>query len=147
MANERQAGDYAGDIAPDEAWEKMREGAVLVDVRTRPEWTFVGTVAPEPDMPAPVGLEWQSYPAMQVDGDFARKLAGEIEAQGGDRDTPLVFLCRSGVRSLAAARAMSAAGYAESYNIAGGFEGDPDGEGHRGRVNGWKAAGLPWRQG
>lgn len=139
--------DYAGDISPDEAWNLMKDGAVLVDVRTRPEWTFVGTVEPEAGMAEPIGREWQVYPAMQVDPGFADTLAAQVEAQGGTADTPLVFLCRSGVRSLAAARAMSAAGHPNSYNIAGGFEGDPDGEGHRGRVNGWKAAGLPWRQG
>lgn len=139
--------DYAGDISPEDAWAKMKDGAVLVDVRTRPEWTFVGTVEPDDDMPDPVGLEWQVYPSMQVDADFASKLDAQVRARGGSSDTPLVFLCRSGVRSLAAARAMTQAGYPNTYNIVGGFEGNPDGEGHRGRVNGWKADGLPWKQG
>lgn len=147
MAGAERTGDYAGDVAPADAWTMMKDGAVLVDVRTRPEWTFVGTVAPEAGMADPVGLEWQVFPAMQVDADFATKLSQQVEARGGSKETPLVFLCRSGVRSLAAAKAMSGAGHPNSYNIAGGFEGDPDGEGHRGRVNGWKAAGLPWRQG
>ena len=139
--------DYAGDISPAEAWEKMKEGALLVDVRSRPEWTFVGTVQPEEGMAEPIGLEWQVYPAMQVDPGFPGKLVGQVEGQGAGHETPLLFLCRSGVRSLAAARAMAANGFPNSYNIAGGFEGNPDGEGHRGRVNGWKAEGLPWRQG
>jgi len=58
----------------------------------------------------------------------------------------LLFLCRSGVRSRAAAIAMTAAGYSRAYNIAQGFEGDPDAERHRGNKNGWKASGLPWKQ-
>jgi len=64
-----------------------------------------------------------------------------------DKETPLLLICRSGVRSLYAAEALTAAGYKECYNIAGGFEGDKNPQGHRGGVNGWKVAGLPWKQG
>ena len=141
------AEDYAGDVSPDEAWTMMRDGALLVDVRTRPEWNFVGTVAPEGGMREPALVEWQVYPAMQVDPDFVSHAKAAVKAVGGDAATPLVFLCRSGVRSLAAAKAMSAAGHANSYNIAGGFEGHHDEDRHRGRVDGWKASGLPWVQG
>ena len=125
----------------------MEQGAVLVDVRSRPEWTFVGTVEAGEAMQPPIGLEWQVYPTMQVDPDFTSKLRAQIEARDGTSETALVFLCRSGVRSLAAARAMSAVGHHNSYNISGGFEGDKDAQGHRGCVNGWKVAGLPWVQG
>ena len=150
--------DYAGDIEPKEAWRLMREGALLVDVRTPAEWSFVGTVdhtgTPEAEDAGaghveqePVLLPWQDYPSMSVNTAFADQLEVELARRGLGPDTPLAFLCRSGVRSLAAARAMTARGYSRSYNIAGGFEGDRDTYGHRGRVNGWKVAGLPWRQG
>ena len=135
---------YAGDISPKEAWEILNREpkAVLVDVRTRPEWTFVGV----PDLgkagKEPVLIEWQAYPTMQVNPDFVQQVA----AAGADKDAPVLFLCRSGQRSRAAAIAMTAAGFKKSYNIANGFEGGHDPEGHRGRAAGWKADGLPWGQ-
>lgn len=140
--------DYGGDVSVEECWSSLGsdEGATLIDVRTRAEWTFVGVPHLEPSMKPLVGVEWQSFPAMQVDDRFAERLAGELDALGVTKESKLYFLCRSGVRSLAAARVMTAQGYSLSYNVAGGFEGDPDDQGHRGKRNGWKASGLPWKQ-
>ncbi|MEQ9328505.1 MAG: rhodanese-like domain-containing protein [Rhodospirillales bacterium] len=135
---------YAGDLNPKEAWEMLseEENAVLIDVRTMPEWAFVGM----PDISAlgkqPVRLSWQAFPTMDIDEDFTAKLAGAAP----DKNQPLLFICRSGARSAHAAMAMTADGYTRCYNVAGGFEGDPDMNRHRGQVNGWKAAGLPWAQ-
>lgn len=140
--------DYAGDVSATEAWTILEHEpkAQLIDVRTAAEWSFVGF----PDL-AELGretllVEWQSFPAMTVNPDFATAAAAAVRKAGADQGTPLLFLCRSGARSRAAAIAMTAAGYAKAYNVAGGFEGDLDGERHRGRCNGWKASGLPWRQ-
>ena len=136
--------DYAGDISPRQAWEMLKSDpkAVLVDVRTPPEWAYVG----QPDLAGvgkqPINLQWQVFPAMNVNPDFAKSL----KAQGIAPDSKLLFLCRSGVRSLAAAQLMAAEGFAESYNIAGGFEGPHDANRHRGTTAGWKAEGLPWSQ-
>lgn len=136
---------YAGDVSPSEAWSGLAKEprAVLVDVRTQPEWAFVGV----PDLR---GLSkkagficWQVYPQMQVDPDFVAKVA---QLAGEDKSAPIYFLCRSGARSRAAAIAVTAAGYSHCYNVAGGFEGDVDAEGHRGKTNGWKASNLPWVQ-
>ena len=136
---------YAGDMSPKEAWELLvkEPGAQLVDVRTQPEWSFVGV----PDL-ASVGrktvlLSWQVYPQMAVDPDFAIKLKAKLPR---DVAAPLLFLCRSGARSRAAAQAITAAGYTRCYNVAGGFEGDKDSASHRGRIGGWKAENLPWVQ-
>lgn len=135
---------YAGDLRPTEAWEllKSEPTAQLFDVRTRPEWDFVGV----PDLSSigkrPVLVSWQVYPAMQANAVFA----AEVIAGAPSPDAPLLFLCRSGARSRAAAEAMTAAGYRRCYNVADGFEGAPDVEGHRGSRAGWKAAGLPWAQ-
>jgi rhodanese-related sulfurtransferase len=135
---------YAGDLKPTEAWKLLTEdkSAQLVDVRTRPEWMFVGL----PDLSSvdrrPVLQSWQVFPAMEVDGNFV----AEISRQIPDRDAPIVFICRSGGRSRAAASAVAAAGYRRCYNLAGGFEGNPDAQRHRGKTDGWKAAGLPWIQ-
>jgi len=87
-------------------------------------------------------LPWQLFPSMQVNADFT----DQLRAAGLTPEHRLYFLCRSGGRSLAAAQAAQRAGFPHAYNIADGFEGPVDGEGHRGAVAGWKADGLPWRQ-
>ncbi len=133
--------DHAGDISPEQAMDvlKTEPGAVLIDVRTGPEWENVGV----PDLASvkgePVFLEWLSYPAMSPNAAFAATLEAELKRRGAEADTPLLFLCRSGARSAAAARAMTSLGFGRSHNVAGGFEGSP-GQG----LPGWKAIGLPW---
>lgn len=138
------ADGYAGDRSPEETFEALKgDGkAVLVDVRTVPEWQFVGV----PDLAAigkdVIFIEWQAYPAMQVNGGFVKS----VVARGIGKDQPVYLLCRSGVRSKAAAIALTAAGFETCYNVASGFEGGLDDKAHRGSVGGWKHAGLPWRQ-
>jgi rhodanese-related sulfurtransferase len=139
---------YAGDVNPEQAWETLERNpkAQLVDVRTMAEWTFVGT----PDLSG-LGrdihrIQWQLFPEMSRNEDFVRIVAERLQEAGADPDTPVLFLCRSGGRSRAAAMAMTAIGYRRALNVAGGFEGDVDQAGRRGTVNGWKAAKLPWRQ-
>jgi rhodanese-related sulfurtransferase len=129
---------YAGALLPAEAYALMKSvpGARLVDVRTRPEWDFVGKV------PGSLMIEWQSYPTSQPNPSFVEELA----AQAGKSDI-LMFLCRSGARSHAAASAASNLGYSKSYNVLQGFEGDKDANGHRASVGGWQFSGLPWVQG
>ena len=140
--------EYAGDIDAAKAWEILTGDpkAQLVDVRTMAEWNFVGL----PDLSS-LGrrvhcVEWQSFPSMAPNPDFVQATEGAVSSAGAAKDTPLLFLCRSGARSRAAAMAMTRAGYTKSFNIAGGFEGDLDAERHRGHSNGWKATRLPWKQ-
>jgi rhodanese-related sulfurtransferase len=120
--------------------------AVLVDVRTQPEWAFVGV----PDLSGldktPIFQEWQAYPAMRQNPDFASRLTAALDARAAERSTPVLFLCRSGARSRAAALAMTALGWSRCYNIADGFEGGLDDKRRRGSAEGWKARGLPWTQ-
>ena len=132
------------DISPRAAWQELSSdtGAMLVDVRTDAEWNFVGV----PDL-APIGkqvamIPWQLYPTMQLNGAFVEHL----RRAGAAPTSKLYFICRSGARSLAAGQAAQAAGFPNAFNVADGFEGPVDGEGHRGTVAGWKADGLPWRQ-
>ncbi len=117
--------------------------AQLVDVRTDAEWSYVGL----PDLSAQgkrvLLVQWQSFPTGAPNPDFVEQL-GEA---GLTRQHVIYFICRSGVRSLAAAEAAQQAGYRTTFNVADGFEGPPDANGHRGTVAGWKADGLPWRQG
>lgn len=136
---------YSGDISPGDSWEKLKSTpeARLVDVRTQAEWQFVGL----PDLSSlenqPILVSWQVFPTMAKNDAFAQQLA----AQGITLETPLLFLCRSGVRSKAAAELMTSLGYKECWNIGDGFEGPLDEARHRGGKAGWKAQGLPWLQG
>jgi len=140
--------DYAGDLSAAEAWALLEKEskAQLIDVRTTAEWTFVGGPDVSPLGRQTICVEWQMYPDMAVNPEFAKVVAGLVQRAGANETTPLLFLCRSGARSRAAAMAMTHAGYGKSYNVAGGFEGDLDDARHRGQRNGWKAQGLPWRQ-
>ena len=136
---------YAGDLSARKAWDLLSENpkAQLVDVRTDAEFSYVGS----PDLSSlgkeVLAVQWKIFPDMDINPEFV----DQVSSSGVDKDAPLLFLCRSGVRSLGAAEAMTAAGFRECYNVAGGFEGDRDAEGHRGTVAGWKVDGLPWRQG
>jgi rhodanese-related sulfurtransferase len=127
---------YAGALTPVEAFALMQAGAKLVDVRTMPELLYVGRV------PGSVLVEWQTYPGNARNSDFLDQLADAVEPV----DT-LMFLCRSGVRSHAAAATAAQAGFRDSYNVLEGFEGDKDAAQHRNTVGGWRKAGLPWVQG
>ncbi len=136
-------------VSVEEAWARLKSdaGAVLIDVRTGAEWAFVGL----PDLSSlgkrPVLVEWQDFPGGQPNPAFVDRLAEALSAIGANKDNELFFLCRSGGRSLGAARAMSVAGYSRCRNVADGFEGPLDPNRHRGTLGGWKAKGLPWVQG
>ena len=126
---------YAGDIPAALAWKWSQDGdAVLVDVRSDAEREWVGFV------PGAVPLAWKQWPGMAVNSDFDEGMKAAVPA--GKR---AVLLCRSGVRSIAAARRATELGI-EAYNILEGFEGDPDADARRGRTGGWRMRGLPWRQ-
>ncbi|MHA3913901.1 rhodanese-like domain-containing protein [Halovulum sp. GXIMD14793] len=139
-----------GSCSPVEAWEilKQDKSAILVDVRSRPEWSFVGV----PDLSSlgktVVLTEWRAFPDMQVNAGFV----DQMFADQSEAPSQILFICRSGARSLDAAQTVSAA-LAERgedvacSNVDQGFEGDLDADRHRATVNGWKHAGLPWQQG
>jgi rhodanese-related sulfurtransferase len=131
-------------IHPRAVWDALQSdpAAQLVDVRTDAEWTYVGLSDLSGAGKQPVLIPWQVFPAMQVNQAFT----DQLRAAGLTPADKLFFICRSGVRSLAAAQAAIAAGFPHSYNVADGFEGPPDDDAHRGQVAGWKAEGLPWRQ-
>ena len=132
----RPADGYAGDIPPRLALEWMQSGqAVLVDVRTDAEREWVGYV------PGAVSLAWKQWPGMAMNGGFDEGLKAAVPAS-----KKVVLLCRSGVRSVAAAKRATELGL-EAYNILEGFEGDADEQGQRGHKGGWRFHGLPWKQG
>lgn len=131
----RPATAYAGDISPQLACQWWQSGqAVIIDVRTDAEREWVGFV------PDAVALAWKQWPGMAMNPDFDNSLRAALPA-----GKKALMLCRSGVRSIAAAKRATELGF-EAYNILEGFEGDPDTQAHRGAKSGWRYRGLPWRQ-
>ena len=121
---------YAGAVTPAEAWALQQAGAArIVDIRTEPEWQFVGHV---PDIPLVV------WPREGGEGELRDFLAQVAETSPPEE--PILFLCRSGVRSHYAAELAAQCGYRHAYNVLEGFEGNGPGKG-------WRAAGLPWKKG
>ena len=139
---------YAGDLSPQEAWAKLEDGAILVDVRTEGEWAHIGipdTASAGRTRNDPLFIQWNLAGGVP-NSRFVEQLKLELQQQPADgQGAALVFLCRSGARSIAAATAATEAGYT-SYNVLEGFEGEPDRHGER-TVNGWKNRGLPTNPG
>jgi rhodanese-related sulfurtransferase len=131
---------YKGEVTPKQAYERLKANpnAVLIDVRTAPEWAFVGVPAVE----RLLRISWQEFPQMQVNQSFVET----VEKAGVPKDAEILLICRSGARSAAAAHALTQAGFTNAWNVSEGFEGDRNQEGHRGTVGGWKSHGLPWVQ-
>lgn len=138
MSNTMQiqpATGYAGDVPAELAWQWLQSGeAVLVDVRTDAEREWVGKV------PGAIAVAWKQWPSMAANQNFDEQLRAAVP-----EGKKVVLLCRSGVRSVAAAQRATGLGI-EAYNILEGFEGDVDANGQRGRLSGWRKRGLPWNQ-
>lgn len=135
---------YAGDVSCKECFSALQQNPAshLIDVRTVPEWIFVGV----PNL-SEIGkqvhtVEWQKFPSMQVNTEFV----SAVEELGAKHDDEIYCLCRSGVRSISAAQALTAAGFAKAFNVLDGFEGDHNHEGKRALLSGWKFDDLPWAQ-
>lgn len=131
---------YSGALTPQEAWriwhgDLRMPHAFLVDVRTQAELDFVGRI------PGAIEIEWIGYPERKINPRFIQQLEQETEP-----DATLLFICRSGGRSHEAATLATQLGFNACYNVLEGFEGDRDKHGQRGRINGWRFAGLPWVQ-
>lgn len=135
---------YAGEVSPKEVWDFLSADsrAMLVDVRTPPEWA-----EGRPDLQeigkSPLMIQWKLYPNYVLNENFSQELSKVVS----EKDTALFFLCRTGGRSLDAAVAMTGQGYRYCFNVTDGFEGPLDANNQRGTVAGWKATKLPWRQG
>lgn len=129
---------YSGALLPEEAFTLLQNvpSAKLVDVRSNAEWNFVGVI------PGAVNVEWKTFPGMIDNPHFLEQLKHQVDAE-----SLVMFICRTGARSDQAARTAAANGFSDCFNVLEGFEGDKDGHGHRGKVNGWKARNLPWAQG
>lgn len=126
---------YEGALTPEQAWAVLQTAPVakLVDVRSRPELDLVGRI------PGATHIEWSFYPDWKPNPAFESQLKSQV-----DTESLVMFICRTGGRSNNAAVLAKQLGYTEVYNVLQGFEGDANEEKQRGKINGWKAAGLPW---
>lgn len=126
---------YAGALTPEETYQAMQQdgSVVLVDVRSRAELELVGRV------PGVTHIEWAFYPGMVANPDFAAQLQAQV-----DKNSTVVFMCRTGGRSHNAALLAQQLGYSKAYNMLEGFEGEANEHKQRTLINGWKHAGLPW---
>ena len=125
-------------LTAQQSWELMQANpdAVLIDVRTKVEHSFVGHPVNAVHVP------WKEAPDWQINPDFV----AQVKQVVSDAGCHVLLLCRSGARSLAAAEALQDAGYGHLVNIVDGFEGDLDAHKHRGNLGGWRYAHLPWEQ-
>lgn len=139
------ADGYAGDLTAGQSWQTLTTDpdAVLIDVRSQAEWAFVGVPVLDEIGKKLVRIEWQGWPDGRPNANFVE----QVRQAGVRADQKVLLLCRSGARSAAAARLLTAQGWAKCYNVSNGFEGPPDDSVHRGRVAGWKFEKLPWAQG
>ena len=127
---------YAGEVTPQEAYRLFAEhGAKIIDVRSAFEYAYIGRVPGTPLIP------WKHWPSGELNANFLAELD-----EACANDEIVLFLCRSGVRSHYTAIVAAAAGYTQAFNIAEGFEGDLDQHRQRGKIGGWRKAGLPWVQ-
>jgi rhodanese-related sulfurtransferase len=125
-------------LDPKQAWDVLQSNpaAVLIDVRTAIEHGFVGHPLKA------IHVAWKEFPGMQLNANFVN----QVQQHASDKSAPVLLLCRTGVRSVEAAKALEAAGYQHLINIVQGFEGALDENKHRGNIDGWRFHGLPWQQ-
>ncbi|MFL2679849.1 hypothetical protein CBE37_02640 [bacterium TMED277] len=137
--------NYAGDLSPQNTWDEVKndDNCFLVDCRSSAEWSLTGVPNLDSIGKKVVFVEWQIYPTMEKNSKFLQ----EISESGINKDSKIIFLCRSGARSRSAAEFLTSHGYKECYNCMEGFEGSHNEFGQRGKQNGWKFADLPWNQG
>tara|TARA_Y100000768_G_scaffold214040_1_gene161288 strand:+ start:7874 stop:8329 length:456 start_codon:yes stop_codon:yes gene_type:complete len=140
--------EYAGDINPKTAWSILEnyDESLLVDVRTKAELNYVGYADLSSLKKSFINIEQQFFPGGNLNENFVAELEEVITENVPNKECHVIFLCRSGARSSRAASMMAQHGWINCYNIASGFEGDPDEFHHRAKINGWKYEGLPWIQ-
>lgn len=136
---------YAGDMGSREVFEVLKQdpNSSLVDVRTTREWETIGVPDLDECQKEVIFAEWQMFPTMMVDSEFASKVDKAITQKNHSKSERVFCLCRSGVRSKGAAAALTQIGYTNAYNINDGFEGVPNEAGERSKINGWLFEGLP----
>ena len=119
------------------AWLQAHPSALFVDVRMEIESLYVGRP------PGVVNVPWYDYPDLQPD---PQKFVEAVAQQVTGKNQPLLLICRSGQRTIAAGRVLVEAGYTNLQHVVHGFEGELDMDFKRSTVSGWRFDGLPWEQ-
>ena len=144
MKSENHKNEYICGITSQECFSKLSKvyNSYLVDVRTTPEWKFIGV----PDLSSinknVIFISWHVYPKMKINSSFENR----IDESNIKKNDKIFLICRSGKRSYDAAKFLSSVGYSYCFNVTDGFEGDKDDLNHRSTINGWKYNNLPWKQ-
>ena len=131
-------------ISSKQCFERLSEesSSYLVDVRTKPEWLFVGL----PDLQSlnkqTICVSWNVYPNMEINVNFE----SEILESGINKQDAIFLICRSGNRSSDAAEFLTSRGFTNCFNVKDGFEGEIGPNHQRSTINGWKYSKLPWKQ-
>jgi rhodanese-related sulfurtransferase len=120
-----------------QAWLQAHPDALFVDVRMEIESLYVGRP------PGVVNVPWYDYPDLQPD---AQKFAATVANEANGKDQPLLLICRSGQRTIAAGKALEAAGFTDVQHVVHGFEGELNEYFKRSTQSGWRFDGLPWEQ-
>ena len=126
-------------LEPGQAWALVQSDpdVLFVDVRMEIEALYVGRP------PGVHMIPWYEYPDLTPD---PKQFVDAVTEEAGRKDRTVVLICRSGVRTLAAGRALEQAGFTDVVNVLHGFEGERDARFHRSTLNGWRFDGLPWEQ-
>lgn len=107
--------------------------SVLLDVRTEEEWNGIGRPNAESFKITTYFISLLVGPDRKKNDNFLKEFLDKKVA----KDKNILVICRSGMRSLTAAKMLEENGYKNCFNIADGFEGNPAvGEG-------WKKNNLP----
>ena len=136
------------DLTPTQAWhwlqtesERLRAAGeqppLFVDVRMEIESLYVGRP------PGVENIPWYEYPDLTPD---PARFAAAVEAEAGNKQRPILLICRSGKRTRDAGVALEAAGFTNVAHVLHGFEGELNDEFKRSSLNGWRFEGLPWEQ-
>ncbi|MFQ6081853.1 MAG: rhodanese-like domain-containing protein [Candidatus Aminicenantia bacterium] len=125
------------EVSSREAYQMLKNSSTyLIDVRSVAEYVFVG----HPEMAYNIPLMFWSEKEQKLipNENFLQDIKSSFK-----KDDVLIFLCRSGGRSLEAAKLAKQSGFIKLFNVKEGFEGEKDEQGYR-TVNGWKNSHLPY---
>lgn len=136
-------------VTPSEAYNLATSdpNVVILDVRTREEWGFVGHPAPNAigDGAALTGKVFNISIQVENNGQMVPNKWFLDDVKEKFKDNPnvtIITMCRSGHRSAAAAEILEQAGL-NVLNMSTGFEGGKDMYGYRTQT-GWANEGLPY---
>ena len=132
-------------ITASAAWRWLQSDSTirLIDIRSTPEFLFVGHPVGAVHVPYIDEPDWEPNPCFTAQVRDLLPVGADLKVKRKD----LIFLiCRSGERSKAAGQVLIEAGVDNVFSIIDGFEGPLNEHAHRSGISGWRYDGLPWAQ-